>query len=72
MDKDVRELRRVVMGHSTVQRAANNNHVGNIQARAEDIDDTRMFGSQDFNGRVLKSNLNYSPGKALLKPLPKR
>ena len=64
MDKDVQQLRRVVMGHQTVQRAANHNHT-NLQARAEDIDPMRYFTTQDFNGRVLPQQKWTQP-----KPLP--
>jgi hypothetical protein len=73
MDKDVQQLRRVVMGHQSVQRAANYPPVGtahNLQARAEDIDPWRYFTTQDYCGRVLKSELSYQAGKPLLNPLP--
>ena len=70
---DQQRLLELVLG--SVRQAANHPSVGtahNLQARAEDIDDTSMFSTQKYNGRVLKSDLSYKPGKPLLKPLPKR
>lgn len=72
MDKDMRQLQKLVMNHGSVQRAAN---VGtgafDKHAPAENISD-ELFFSERTNGRVLKSDLSYQPGKPLLKPLPAR
>jgi hypothetical protein len=70
MDRDVQQLRRVVMGHNAVQRAANVG-TGVFDKHAANISDEDFF-SERSNGRVIKSNLDYRPGKPLLKPLPKR
>ncbi|MGH7954416.1 MAG: hypothetical protein ACREOZ_00490 [Gloeomargaritales cyanobacterium] len=70
MDKDVKQLRRVVMGHGAVRQAANVG-TGAFDKHSANISDEDFF-SERSNGRLIKSDLRYQPGKPLLKPLPKR
>jgi len=72
MNKDMQKLRQLVMNHGSVLRAANvGTGVFDKHASAENISD-ELFFSERTNGRVLKSDLSYQPGKPLLKPLPTR
>lgn len=70
MDRDVQQLRKIVMNHGATQRAANVG-TGGFDKHAASISDDDFF-SERSNGRLIKSDLSYRPGKPLLKPLPAR
>lgn len=70
MDRDVQQLRKIVMNHGSVQRAANVG-TGAFDKHAANISDNDFF-SERSNGRLIKSDLSYRPGQPLLKPLPAR